>query len=461
MSYLVVGISYHSADLGVLERVALGGEAATKLAVAVHHAEGVRESAVLASCNRTEVYADVDRFHAGMDEVTAILSDVTGVPLLDLAEHLYVHFEEGAVSHLFRVAAGLDSMVVGESQVLAQVKAMLRVGQDLETVGPALNTLFQHALRVGKRARAETGIDAAGRSVVSAGLDAIGAALGSLTGRRAIVVGAGAMASLAAHTLHARGAAPIVVANRNLHRATVLAQRVGGVAVPLEQVPSAIGAADIVVSCTGARGIVLTEDAVRTASAGRALGVLDVALPHDVAPEVGALPGVTLVALADLTGIAGGTAEDVSQVRRMVAAESAAFETARRADAVTPTVVALRSMASGLVETELTRLTRRLPDLDDVQREEVAQTIRRVVDKVLHTPTVRVKELASDPGGPTYAEALRELFALDPAAVDALTRAAKQVTEPVDKPVDRPPVGRPVDSVPGKPADAAETGGGR
>jgi glutamyl-tRNA reductase len=174
MSYLVVGISHRSADINVLERVALDHEAATKLALAVKNTPAVAESAVLATCNRTEVYATVDRFHAGMDEVTAILSDITGVPLLDLAEHLYVHFEEGAVAHLFQVSVGLDSMVVGESQILGQVKETLRVGQDLETIGTDLNALFQQALRVGKRARAETGIDAAGRSVVSAGLDAVG-----------------------------------------------------------------------------------------------------------------------------------------------------------------------------------------------------------------------------------------------------------------------------------------------
>lgn len=417
MSYLVVGISHRSAELSVLERVALDPDAATKLALAVQHTPAVTESAVLATCNRTEVYACVDRFHAGMDEVTAILAEATGVPLLDLAEHLYVHFEEGAVAHLFQVAVGLDSMVVGESQILGQVKESLRVGQDLETIGSGLNTLFQHALRVGKRARAETGIDSAGRSVVSAGL----AAVGGLAGRRAVVIGAGSMASLAAQTLLAGGAAHVVVANRNLDRAIALTDRIGGTAIPLAGVPDALAQADLVVSCTGARGIVLTEDVVRTAAAGRSLGVLDVALPHDVDPAAGRLPGVTLVTLADLADSAGSTADDIDQVRRIVAEETAAFEASRRAASVTPTVVALRAMASSLVDAELARLDRRLPGLDDSQRGEVARTIHRVVEKVLHTPTVRVKELAADPGGPTYADALRELFALDQAAVDAVT----------------------------------------
>ncbi|WP_432942705.1 glutamyl-tRNA reductase [Kribbella sp. CA-253562] len=417
MSYLVVGISHRSGDISVLERVALDADAATKLAIAVQNSPAVSESAVLATCNRTEVYATVDRFHAGMDEVTAILSDITGVPLLDLAEHLYVHFEEGAVAHLFQVAVGLDSMVVGESQILGQVKESLRIGQDLETIGSSLNALFQHALRTGKRARTETGIDSAGRSVVTAGLDAVG----GFEGRRALIVGAGSMASLAAQTLLNGGAASVTIANRNHDRAVALAERIGGSAIPLAGVPDALAEADLVVSCTGARGTVLTEEMIRNATDGRPLGVLDVALPRDVEPGVARIPGVTLVTLADLAGTAGGSEHDIDEVRRIVSEETGAFEATRRAASVAPTVVALRTMASELVATELARLDRRLPGLDDNQRQEVARTIRRVVDKVLHTPTVRVKELAADPGGPTYADALRELFALDPATVDAVT----------------------------------------
>jgi glutamyl-tRNA reductase len=417
MSYLVVGISHRSAAIDVLERVALDAEAATKLALAVGNSPAVAESAVLATCNRTEVYATVDRFHAGMDEVTAILSDVTGVPLLDLAEHLYVHFEEGAVAHLFQVAVGLDSMVVGESQILGQVKETLRVGQDLETVGTDLNALFQHALRVGKRARTETGIDAAGRSVVSAGLDAVG----GFEGRRALIVGAGSMASLAAQTLANGGAASVTVANRNYDRAVALAERIGGTAIRLADVPSALHDADLVVSCTGARGVVLTEDMIRTAADGRPLGVLDVALPRDVAPGAARIPGVTLITLADLVGTAGGSQADIDEVRRIVGEETGAFEATRRAASVAPTVVALRAMASSLVDSELARLERRLPGLGEHERHEVERTIRRVVDKVLHNPTVRVKELGGDPGGPTYADALRQLFALDQATVEQVT----------------------------------------
>lgn len=431
MSYLVVGISHRSAAIDVLERVALDADAATKLALAVRNSPAVAESAVVATCNRTEVYVTVDRFHAGMDEVTAILSDVTGVPLLDLAEHLYVHFEEGAVAHLFQVAVGLDSMIVGESQILGQLKETLRAGQDNETVGTDLNALLQHALRVGKRARTETGIDSAGRSVVSAGLEAVG----GFAGRRALIVGAGSMASLAAQTLMNGGARSVTVANRNYDRAVALTDRIGGTAIPLADVPEALKSADLLVSCTGARGVVITEQMIRDAADGRPLGVLDVALPRDVAAEAARVPGVTLITLADLAGTAGGTEADIDEVRRIVGEETGAFEATRRAASVAPTVVALRAMANSLVDAELARLERRLPDLGEHERHEVERTIHRVVDKVLHNPTVRVKELGGDPGGPTYADALRQLFALDQAAVDAVT-AAKEPDQTSKTPAD-------------------------
>ena len=213
----------------------------------------------------------------------------------------------------------------------------------------------------------------------------------------------------------------MTIANRNYDRAVALADRVGGTAIQLAGVPDALADADLVVSCTGARGVVLTAEMIRNAADGRPFGVLDVALPRDVAPEAARIPGVTLVTLADLAGTAGGSEHDIDEVRRIVAEETGSFEATRRAASVAPTVVALRAMATELVDSELARLERRLPGLDETQRHEVARTIRRVVDKVLHNPTVRVKELAADPGGPTYADALRQLFALDQATVDAVT----------------------------------------
>jgi glutamyl-tRNA reductase len=418
MSVLVVGISHRSAPVPLLERVAMDAEGAAKLAKDVAAGEHVTEAAVIATCNRLEIYADVDRFHGSVEELSGLLVERAGRSTEALLPHLYVHYDDGAVSHLFQVASGLDSMAVGESQILGQTRDALARGQESGTVGPALNVLFQQALRVGKRAHAETGIDQAAPTLVSAALDRVG----DVVGRRTVVVGAGSIAGLATATLVRRGAGEVVVVNRTPDRASRLAAEHGVRAAALSDLEAEVAAADLVVLCTGSTGVLLTTEMV--AALDRPLDVVDLALPHDVEPGVGALPGVTLVTLADLADdLAGSDAGvEVDAVRGIVTQEVAAFLTARRQASVTPTVVALRSMATGVVDAELARLMARLPDLDDATRAEVLRSLRRVADKLLHQPTVRVRELANETGAVSYAAALAELFALDPDAVDAVTR---------------------------------------
>jgi glutamyl-tRNA reductase len=426
MSVLVVGISHRSAPVSLLERVAVDPDGAAKLTRDVAAGEHVTEAAVIATCNRLEIYADVDRFHGSVEELSSLLVERAGRATEDLLPHLYVHYDDGAVSHLFQVAAGLDSMAVGEGQILGQAREALARGQEHGTIGPSLNVLFQQALRVGKRVHAETAIDQAAPTLVSAALDRVEEVSGHLfdgaTARKAVVVGAGSMASLATATLTRRGATDIVVVNRTPDRAVRLATEHGVRAAALADLAEEIQDADLVVACTGSTGVLLTTDMV--ASLARPLDVVDLALPHDVEPGVGELPGVTLVTLADLADdLAGSDAgAEVDAVREIVTQEVAAFLNARRQASVTPTVVALRSMATEVVDAELARLLTRLPDLDDASRDEVLQSLRRVADKLLHQPTVRVKELANETGAVSYAAALAELFALDPDAVDAVTR---------------------------------------
>jgi len=425
MSVLVVGMSHNSAPVAVLEQVARDPEGALKLIRDVIDIEHVVEATVLSTCNRIEVYAEVDRFHGSVEAVSRMILAASDEAAEVLVPHLYVHYDDAAVSHLFHVAAGLDSMVVGESQILGQAREALRVGQESATVGPALNSLFQQALRVGKRAHAETDIDRAGPSLVASALEDAAGHLGRTEGIRALVVGAGSMASLAMATLARNDAASIVVANRTPDNAARLAQQYGGRAVPLDQAAAELGAVDVVISCTGATGVVLDVDALRAARTGTdPLVVIDLALPRDVDPAVGEEPGVKLIDLAVLAADLDGSGErpEVADVRVIVAQELSAFLAARRSASVTPTVVALRTMATGVVETELQRLTGRLPDLDEAARAEIEQTVRRVADKLLHQPTVRVKELANETGAVSYATALAELFALDPDAVEAVTR---------------------------------------
>jgi glutamyl-tRNA reductase len=317
-------------------------------------------------------------------------------------------------------------MVLGESQILGQTREALRVGQDTGTVGPALNVLFQQALRIGKRSHAETDIDRVAPSLVKAALERAQDHVGDLAGKHVLVVGAGSMASLTVALAARAGAGSIVVANRTPERAARLAREYDARAIALTDLGSETGPVDVLVSCTGAAGILINAEAISSRrDSDRPLAVVDLALPRDVDPGVADLPGVRLIALdtlaAELEHLPGGA--DVDDVRTIVSQELAAFLAARSIKSVTPTVVALRSMATGVVQSELTRLAARLPELDDVSRAEVEKAIHRVAEKLLHQPTVRVKELANHSGAVSYAAALAELFALDPEAVDAVTRA--------------------------------------
>lgn len=438
MSVLVVGISHKSAPVTVLERVALDNDAARKLLSAVTETVHVAEAVVLATCNRVEVYVDVDRFHGAVDDVSSLLAERAGALRADVVPHLYVHYDDAAVAHLFSVASGLDSMVVGESQILGQVRLALHRAQEHGSVGASLNALFQQALRVGKRGHAETGIDRAAPSIVTTAMDRARAVLGPLEGRRVLVVGAGAMARLTVTTLAAQGARDITVANRTEQSSQRLAAAVGGTSIPWAAMPEALARADLVVACTGATGVVIKIEPLLRAVTGRSgdqpYAIVDLALPHDVAPEAAQLPNVVLVDLATLAGdlATGVEAADVEQVRAIVASEVASFLAARAAARVTPAVVALRSMATEVVEAELGRLRARLPELDRGSFDEIVQTVRRVADKLLHSPTVRIKELADSPGGAmSYADVLADLFSLDPRAVAALTLA--EVPKPGDR----------------------------
>ena len=426
MSVLVVGVSHRSAPIALLERLAIDRDGTTKLVEDVLANPHVSEATAVVTCNRLEIYAAVDRFHGSVEDVSQRLLAPAAHGTSDverLLPHLYVHYADGAVSHLFRVAAGLDSMAVGEAQVLGQTRAALLRGQEQGTVGPVLNTLFQQALRVGKRVHAETGIDRAAPTLVSAALDRAAPDLG---GRRVVVVGAGGMAGLAVATVVRRGAGEVVVVNRSRERGLRLAAEYDARWAPLSDLAAEVAAADVVVACAGATGLLVSHETV--AAAQRPLALVDLALPHDIDPTVADLPGVTLVTLVDLADDLRGSdaGAEVEAVRTIVTAEVEAFLSARRQAGMAPTVVALRSMATEVVESEMARLERRLPDVDDAVRAELLQSLRRVADKLVHQPTIRAKELG-DRDAVSYAAALADLFALDPDSVDAVTRPVEPV----------------------------------
>jgi glutamyl-tRNA reductase len=492
VSVLVVGLSHKSAPVATLERAVVSGDALTKLLRDVSQAGNVAGVFVVSTCNRVEVYAEVDKFHGGVTSISELLARHSGLPLSELTAHLYVHYEDRAVQHLLAVACGLESLVVGESQILGQVRQSLGLAREQGTLSRILGDLGTLALRTAKRAHTETGIDRAGANLVGVGIGLAVEHLPApadpavpLRGRAVLVIGAGSMSSLAATTAARMGAFRIVVANRTPDRARRLAAAVSGTTADLDDMPGLLAAADLVISCTGSAGLVISADDVTRAlrlrqgrpgdgnaagdgeaarggettergnvagggqaagggetterggpapRAGRPLVLLDLALPRDVEEAAGRRPGVSLVSLATI-GEAGDAGQvtlraDVAAVREIVAEEFDARVSAEHAARVAPTVVALRAKAAEVVDAEIARLAGRLNTLDARTHGEVARAMRRVVDKLLHSPTVRVKELAGSPGGDSYENALRVLFDLDPAAIDAVTRADVGLVRP-------------------------------
>lgn len=435
MSVLLFGVSHRSAPVSVLEQLSTDESDQAKIIDEVLRSSLVTEAMVLSTCNRVEIYAVVEAFHGGLSIIGQVLSDHSGMSLNDLTKYAYVRYAEAAVEHLFAVTSGLDSAVIGEAQVLGQVRRAYASAEEHQTVGRTLHELAQRALNVGKRVHSETGIDAAGASVVSVALGMAETKLsGGLAGRTAAVIGAGSMGALAGAHLVRAGIERVHVVNRSLPRAQRLAanlteQGVQAQAFSLDHLAEALADVDVVVSSTGAvRPVVSLADvhhalAQRNAADGdRQLVICDLGMPRDVDPAVAGLPGVWVV---DMDRIqrepsARAAATDADAARTIVATEVANYLAGQRMAEVTPTVTALRQRAADVVEAELLRLDNRLPELEATHRDEVAKTVRRVVDKLLHAPTVRVKQLASAPGGHSYAEALRELFELDPQAVEAV-----------------------------------------
>jgi len=431
VNLLVVGVSHHTAPVELLERLAVPvGDTASVLAELVAQSY-VSEAVVLSTCNRVEVYAAVTAFHGGLAEIGAVLAERAGLDVPALAAHLYIHYDEEAARHALRVAAGLDSMVVGEAQILGQLRDAYGQAAEHDATGRYLHELMQQALRVGKRVHAETGIDHAGQSVVSA---ALALAPDGVSGRSALVLGAGSMGGLALATLVRSGAGPLFVTNRGADRANRLAQLHGATAVDFADLPAVLPRVELVICATASPEPVLTGTEVRAAVAARSAGaaaplvLIDLAVPRDVAADVADLPGVVLIDLTRLaaTSLAEPSTVDREAAEAIVEVEVEAFLAWLRGTEVGPTVAALRARADEVVGSELARLSARRPDLTAEQRADVAHAVHRVVQRLLHSPTVRVRQLAGTAGGDRYAALLRELFDLAvPSTDDELQRAVE------------------------------------
>jgi glutamyl-tRNA reductase len=420
MSILVVGVNHRSGPLSLLERVTISADRLAKEVGGLAQRDNVREAVILSTCNRTEVYVVAELFHGAYGDVRDLLCEVGGLGVDELTPHLYSQHDTSAVTHLFEVAAGLDSAVLGESEILGQVRAAWDVAQQEGASRSTLNQLFRSAISTGKRARSETGIGRGTASISHAAVEMITDGVGDLTGRRVLVVGAGAMGEGVAVALRRAGGADILVANRSAERGAALAERVAGVAVGFDRLPEALAAADVVVVGTGAEHAVLTQSLVADARTNRGtarpLHIVDIGVPRNVDPAVGELSGVTLADLDDLRDWAdrglSHRAAEAERVRLIVGEEVERFLVESTARQAAPLVASMHGAAERVRTTELDRFAARLNDLDETQRAVVESLTKSIVAKLLHEPSVRLKAQAGTPQGERNAAALRDLFDL-------------------------------------------------
>jgi glutamyl-tRNA reductase len=418
MTIVSLSLSYRITPAEVLEKLAVAASERLSVLSRLHAVPSIDEAVVLSTCNRVEVYAAT---RGAVEPVTQAVVDVLAahgrLEVDEVRQRARVRVDGPATEHLFSVACGLDSMAVGEDQIVAQLKAAARAAAAAGTTGPAITGLIDAALRASKQVRSQTTISTEGISLARGGLDVAAAQLGGLAGRDAVVLGTGSVGKLAARLLRASGVRQLWVAGRRETRAADLAIAVQGRYLHANEVPTALAEADILVTATGAAvPVVIAEqvEAARAGADGRPLLVLDLGMPPDVEPAVGRLPGITLV---DLTAVGRHLADrdvpdQVPQARAIVAAEAAAYLDRQRQTAAAPVITAMHAQIRELADAELGRLHDRLPDLTERQRAETAATVHRILRKVLHRPTVRAKEFSAGPDGLVYLEALRQLFDL-------------------------------------------------
>ncbi|HEX9681504.1 MAG TPA: glutamyl-tRNA reductase [Acidimicrobiales bacterium] len=429
MSLVAVGLTHHTAPLDVLEQATIDDDGLTKALTDLVSRDHVAEVVVLSTCNRIEIYAMAERFHGAVDDICSFLCDRTGLSSDGLSDIVALHYDDGATRHLFEVASGLDSAVIGEHEVLGQVRRAWERGQAEGTSGSHLNTVFRHALEVGKAVRTETSIGRHTTSVSQAAVQMAAHQLGSLDGCKVLVLGAGEMGGGIAQALHSSSVGDVAVVNRTWERAVELAEAIGGRAVPLLDLPVALGDVDLLLTTTGARSIMVEHgdlEPVMRAREDRSLLIVDVAVPRDVDPGAADLPGVTLLDMDDLRAFAEQGIEqrtqEISKVNEMIELAVLRWSDEHSARRAAPLVTALRTMAEDVRESELARFAPRLEGLDDRQREAVEALTRGIVGKLLHEPTVRVKDAVGSARGERLAEAMRDLFDLDDSEPPAVSR---------------------------------------
>ena len=420
MSIVVLGVNHKSAPLDVIERVTISDESLPKSLHGLVSRDHVRETVVLSTCNRTEVYVVAEKFHGAFADVSDFFCEISGLTVEELQPHFYSQHDDAAVSHLFEVASGLDSAVLGETEILGQVRDAWEKARSESTSRTSLNLLFRHALEVGKRARTETSISKSTASVSHAAVEMATDILGTISGRKVLVIGAGDMGAGIARALANAGSQSVTVMNRSRERAEQLAQSVGAVVSHIDDLQNAIREADVVLTCTGAGDAIISVEDVRRARGehhNSPLLIVDIAVPRDVEHEVGELPGVTLRDLHDLRDWAQAGIEarqqEAEEVRRIVGEEVERFGQEVKARQAAPLVAELHERAETIRRAEIERYASRLSGLTPEQREAVEALSKAVVAKLLHSPSMQLKHSAGTPQGERIAAALRDLFDIE------------------------------------------------
>ncbi len=420
MSLVVVGLHHRSAPIEVLEQVTIPPAGLAKALHVLRGGDDIAEAVIVSTCNRTEIYAVCETFHGALSQLHRFLTDRSGLSIDQIAPHLHTAYDDAVARHLFTVTSGLDSAVVGETEILGQVRAAFDAALAQQSAGPHLSSLFRHALEAGKRVRTETGISRGTASISHAAVELAADRLGSLSGRSVLVLGAGEIGVSMATSLQFAGVGEVFVANRTRQKAATLAQRIGAIEVALHDLPTTLEQVDLLLTATSSDTHVLGRDdleAVMEARNGRPLLVVDTGLPRDVDPNAGEVPGVTLLDLDAIRAFVEigleGRRREIDQVREIVVEEVDRYRAGASARLVAPVLVAMRDHFEVVRSAEVDQLDSRLRHLSPADRDLVEQFTKRLVAKLVHTPTVRLKEAAGTTRGTRMADALRVLFDLD------------------------------------------------
>jgi glutamyl-tRNA reductase len=434
MHILAVGLNFKTAPVSVREKLTFAADTLPTALKQLKEMKSVLECVIVATCNRTEVYAVVDQMHTGRHFVRAFLETWFDITRKALDPHLYVHEDEAAIDHLFRVTCGLDSMVIGETQILGQVKDAFALATENRTSGTIFNMLMKQAITLGKRAHSETSIGENAVSISYAAIELGKKIFGHFNEKSILIIGAGKMSELAAKHLHANGAPHVYVVNRTLARAEELANKFNGIAFGMDQLPQLLSKVDIVISSTGADHLVLTKDQVEQvmkSRKNRPLFMIDIAMPRDLDPQIHDIPNVFLYDIDDLEGIVEYNLQErqkeALKIDEMIVAEKAEFNQWLTTLGVVPLIKALRDKALAIQAETMSSIENKMPDLSERERKILQKHTKSIVNQLLRDPILRIKEMAAEPGADQALAMFEKMFALEDWGDEAAPSEVKQV----------------------------------